>query len=194
MGASGMPDIRASLIGLILFLVQPALAFEQPPPPQALSGDLYADVELGQVFPDGKEFADATAKSPPLEILALYHAQKPNSLEGLKRFVVTHFDLPAQASTPQAVSEEVPIRRHIDALWTLLTRDEPIVPPYSSLLPLPKPYVVPGGRFRELYYWDSYFVMLGLAESSRRVLLEDMATNFADLIDTYGHAPNGTRT
>jgi alpha,alpha-trehalase len=75
-----------------------------------------------------------------------------------------------------------------------LTRDEPIVAPYSSLLPLPRPYVVPGGRFRELYYWDSYFVMLGLAESGRRDLLEDMATNFANLIDTYGHAPNGTRS
>ena len=75
-----------------------------------------------------------------------------------------------------------------------MTRDEPIVAPYSSLLPLPRPYVVPGGRFRELYYWDSYFVMLGLAESGRRDLVQDMATNFADLIDTYGHAPNGTRT
>ena len=53
---------------------------------------------------------------------------------------------------------------------------------------------MPGGRFRELYYWDSYFVMLGLAESGRRDLVEDMAKNFADLMDTYGHAPNGTRT
>ena len=178
----------------VLLLVQPALAFERPAPPQVLFGDLYADVELERVFPDGKEFADATAKSPPAEILALYHAQRPNSLEGLKRFVVTHFDLPAQAATPQAASEHIPIRRHIDALWTLLTRDEPIVARYSSLLPLPRPYVVPGGQFRELYYWDSYFVMLGLAESGRRDLLEDMATNFANLIDTYGHAPNGTRS
>jgi alpha,alpha-trehalase len=178
----------------VLLLIHPALAFERPEPPQVLFGDLYADVELERVFPDGKEFADATAKSPPAEILALYHSQKPNSLEGLKRFVFTHFDLPAQATTPQAASEHIPIRRHIDALWTLLTRDEPIVARYSSLLPLPRPYVVPGGRFRELYYWDSYFVMLGLAESGRRDLLEDMATNFANLIDTYGHAPNGTRS
>jgi alpha,alpha-trehalase len=183
-----------ALVAPLLLLVHPAIAFERPLPPQVLFSDLYADVELERVFPDSKEFADATAKSPPPEILALYHAQKPNSLEALKRFVVTHFDLPAQASTPQAVSEQIPIRRHIDALWTLLTRDEPIVAPYSSLLPLPRPYVVPGGRFRELYYWDSYFVMLGLAESGRRDLLEDMATNFADLIDTYGHAPNGTRS
>jgi len=178
----------------VLLLVQPALAFERPAPPQVLFGDLYADVELEPIFPDSKDFADATAKSPPAEILALYHAQKPNSPEGLERFVVRHFDLPAQAATPAAVSEQVPIRRHIDALWTLLTRDEPIVAPYSSLLPLPRPYVVPGGRFSELYYWDSYFVMLGLAESGRRDLLEDMASNFAGLMDTYGHAPNGTRT
>jgi alpha,alpha-trehalase len=178
----------------ILLLLHPALAFKRPAPPQVLFGDLYADVELEPIFPDSKDFADATAKSPPAEILALYHAQKPNSPEGLERFVVRHFDLPAQAATPAAVSEQVPIRRHIDALWTLLTRDEPTVAPYSSLLPLPRPYVVPGGRFSELYYWDSYFVMLGLAESGRRDLLEDMASNFADLTDTYGHAPNGTRT
>jgi alpha,alpha-trehalase len=54
--------------------------------------------------------------------------------------------------------------------------------------------VVPGGRFREIYYWDSYFTMLGLAESGRRDLLEDMVRDFAYLIDTYGHVPNGART
>ena len=46
-----------------------------------------------------------------------------------------------------------------------MTRHYEQVPAHSSLLPLPKPYVVPGGRFREVYYWDSYFTMLGLAES-----------------------------
>src|ERR1700735_243792 len=80
----------------VLLLLRPALAFERPEPPQVLFGDLYADVELERVFSAGEEFADATAKSPPAEILALYHSQKPNSLEGLKRFIFTHFDLPAQ--------------------------------------------------------------------------------------------------
>jgi alpha,alpha-trehalase len=61
-------------------------------------------------------------------------------------------------------------------------------------LALPKPYVVPGGRFRELYYWDSYFTMLGLSQSGRQDLVQDMITDFAWLIDTYGHVPNGTRT
>jgi alpha,alpha-trehalase len=62
------------------------------------------------------------------------------------------------------------------------------------MLALPQPYVVPGGRFREMYYWDSYFTMLGLAESGRRDLVESMVSDFAYLIDTYGHVPNGTRS
>jgi alpha,alpha-trehalase len=65
---------------------------------------------------------------------------------------------------------------------------------YSSLLPLPRPYVVPGGRFDEVYYWDSYFTMLGLDESGRHDLALSMVENFASLIDRYGHIPNGNRT
>jgi alpha,alpha-trehalase len=54
--------------------------------------------------------------------------------------------------------------------------------------------VVPGGRFREIYYWDSYFTMLGLKESGENDLIENMIKNFAYLIHTYGHVPNGNRS
>jgi neutral trehalase len=64
----------------------------------------------------------------------------------------------------------------------------------SSLLPLPYPYVVPGGRFRELYYWDSYFTMLGLEADGRHDLALNMLKDFAFEIDCYGHVPNGNRT
>jgi alpha,alpha-trehalase len=83
---------------------------------------------------------------------------------------------------------------HIDELWGRLTRSTLEVPPYDSLLPLPKPYVVPGGRFREIYYWDSYFTMLGLEESGRGDLAASMVADFAHFIDVYGHVPNGSRT
>ena len=83
---------------------------------------------------------------------------------------------------------------HIDRLWNQLTRRTPTAPEYSSLLPLPEPYVVPGGRFREIYYWDSYFTMLGLQEARRQDLLEAMVADFAHLLDQYGHIPNGART
>jgi alpha,alpha-trehalase len=62
------------------------------------------------------------------------------------------------------------------------------------LVPLPKPYVVPGGRFREVYYWDSYFTMLGLVENKRTDLVKNMLDNFAHLVTTVGHVPNGNRT
>jgi alpha,alpha-trehalase len=55
-------------------------------------------------------------------------------------------------------------------------------------------FVVPGGRFRELYYWDSYFTMVGLRTSGRDDLVADMVENFARLIDRYGHIPNGARS
>jgi alpha,alpha-trehalase len=54
--------------------------------------------------------------------------------------------------------------------------------------------VVPGGRFREVYYWDSYFTMLGLVESGRTELARSMIDNFAHLVRTVGHVPNGNRT
>ena len=181
-------------LAAVLFVADAALALERPAPPQVEFGDLFADVELQRIFPDSKEFADATAKSPPDEILALYGAERPATPEALKRFVVAHFVLPAEPAASVVASEPKPIRQHIDELWPILTRDTPTVPLHSSLLPLPRAYVVPGGRFRELYYWDSYFTMLGLAESGRQDLLEDMAQNFAALIDAYGHIPNGTRS
>ena len=93
-----------------------------------------------------------------------------------------------QTDTTQTMEE------HIRALWPVLTRPADRGDPRSSLIPLPNPYVVPGGRFREVYYWDSYFTMLGLIESGRTDLVKDMLDNFAYLVTTVGHIPNGNRT
>ncbi|HSG65603.1 MAG TPA: trehalase family glycosidase, partial [Gammaproteobacteria bacterium] len=78
--------------------------------------------------------------------------------------------------------------------WASLSRNADREESGSSLISLPRPYIVPGGRFREIYYWDSYFTMLGLAEAQRYDAIEDMVENFAFLIDTVGFVPNGNRT
>ncbi len=165
-----------------------------PEPPQALFKDLFVAVQSAQLYGDDKAFPDAVAKAAPAAILAEYHAQRPESPEALRRFVASHFTLPSEASTVASRPEHVSIVTHIDELWDALTRRTPTAPAHSSLLPVPRPYVVPGGRFREMYYWDSYFTMLGLQESGRHDLMEDMVRDFAYLIDTYGHVPNGLRT
>jgi alpha,alpha-trehalase len=56
------------------------------------------------------------------------------------------------------------------------------------------PYVVPGGRFNELYYWDSYFIMLGLLQDGRKDLARSMADNFIYEMKYYGKIPNANRT
>jgi alpha,alpha-trehalase len=165
-----------------------------PDPPQVLFKDLFVAVQTEAIYQDGKAFPDAAPNAAPSEILAQYHAARPESPEALKRFVEAHFSLPEQASSAPSPPEQVGIVAHIDGLWDPLTRSTTAAARYSSLLPLPQPYVVPGGRFREIYYWDSYFTMLGLDESGRHDLVADMVRDFAYLIDTYGHVPNGTRT
>lgn len=63
----------------------------------------------------------------------------------------------------------------------------------GTLIPLNKSYIVPGGRFREIYYWDSYFTMLGLIVDDKLDLAQNMIDNFADLIEHVGFIPNGNR-
>jgi alpha,alpha-trehalase len=179
-----------------------------PPPPQQAFGKLFAAVEMARIFPDDKEFADAVPLRPPQRIMEDYRrdgASVPADATALGAFVVSHFRLPqpaaaaAPAPAPPAQGSDsetvrLPLQQHIDALWDELTRTSTTVAEYGSLLSLPCPYVVPGGRFREIYYWDSYFTMLGLRSSGREDLLADMLADFTSLVERFGHVPNGTRT
>lgn len=160
--------------------------------PASLFGPLFAAVQEGGLFPDSKSFADARPRRAPAAILADWQEQQPLPGDGLHRFVRANFDVPQ--NDPVAPPDRRPLAAHIRALWPLLTRTSGDPAPGSSELSLPHPYVVPGGRFRELYYWDSYFTMLGLARSDRQDLVENMIANFGSLFDRLGHIPNGTRS
>ncbi|TNV22743.1 alpha,alpha-trehalase [Buttiauxella sp. B2] len=165
----------------------------QPQPPDVLLGPLFTDVQTAKLFPDQKTFADAVPKNDPLMILADYRMQRNQSGFDLRHFVDVNFSLPHEGEK-YVPPEGQSLREHIDSLWPVLTRTTDSVDKWDSLLPLPKPYVVPGGRFREVYYWDSYFTMLGLAESGHWDKVQDMVDNFAHEIDAYGHIPNGNRS
>lgn len=181
----------SSRIGLALVTIA-LLAAAPPPPPSEVYRALFDAVQLGRVFPDSKTFADAVPKRAPEAIVADYAAQKPAGA-ALRAFVLANFTLPAGAPTPPA-AVRLPLVEHIAQLWPMLTRAPATPPAGSSALALPAPYVVPGGRFREIYYWDSYFTMLGLAADGHDELIESMLTDFEDLIARYGRIPNGTRS
>lgn len=163
------------------------------PAPDKLYGQLFIDVQLGKIFPDGKTFVDCVPKRKVGDIMYDYGMMKGAKFD-VKKFVLDNFDLPPSPPALNYVQQEKDIAQHIKNLWPILKREADKKLEGSSLLPLPYAYIVPGGRFREIYYWDSYFTMLGLKENGEVDMIENMIKNFAYLINTYGHIPNGNRS
>ena len=163
--------------------------------PDQLFPELFEDVQLSGIFPDSKTFVDCTPKFDTDEILSNYHNQRETASFNLKEFVLEHFDLPEDHASNFHADTSRTAEEHVKALWPFLNRpgiDK--VRDNDSLIPIPYDYIVPGGRFGEIYYWDSYFTMLGLAESGRIDAIEKMVRNFSFMINEYGHIPNGNRT
>jgi len=155
-------------------------------------GDLFEKVQLENIFPDNKTFVDCLPKNDLSFIRERYEQEKNNSGFDLKTFVHEYFDEPKTSPVHFKSELNNSVSGHIENLWDVLTRNPEVQ--NDSLINLPHPYIVPGGRFREIYYWDSYFTMLGLKISGRWDLIENMINNFAWLIDQYGYIPNGNRT
>lgn len=166
--------------------------FEQSP--SELYGELFEEVQLSGIFSDSKTFADAIARREPRGIMDRYVVERPKPDFDLKSFVTEEFEVPTSRPSGFVSAPGREVRQHMLALWPILTR--PADPPQSSSsrLPLPYPYVVPGGRFDELYYWDSYFTMLGLEADGLHASVRSLCQNFVHLVRRYGHVPNGNRS
>jgi len=106
---------------------------------------------------------------------------------------VKHFDLPPPLPETK-VKHEDSMLEHLKKHWVNLVRSPQKTTETSSLIQLPHPYVVPGGRFREMFYWDSFFTIVGLLGSDEDELALGMIDNFAFLVEQYGYVPNGNRS
>ena len=160
------------------------------------ASDLFKHVQMAQLFPDSKTFADAIVKTDLNTVLAAYEqacldAEKSGEAVDLATFVNTHFDIPEMISaTSQTKFENV--ADYIEHMWQVLTRT-PDTEQKDSLIALTRPYIVPGGRFREIYYWDTYFTALGLIDAGRTDMAINMLVNFVDILNEVGCIPNGNR-
>lgn len=172
-------------------------------PPSESYGELFyyavnSDGLFGEqgLFADEKALLDATPRLGNEQVRAAFlrevQSKKP---QALRSFVLDHF-LVAESQTLPAdtLYDRLPIDLRIHRLWDALRRYPTHSQAKGTHLPLPKPYIVPGGRFREMYYWDSYFTMLGLLVDGRLTDAQHMVDNFAALLRDYGFIPNGTRT
>jgi alpha,alpha-trehalase len=107
-------------------------------------------------------------------------------------YVPTDFQVPA---TVEQLERQCKVQvQHLPAVIHNLGEADPekINPP--GLLYLENKYVVPGGRFNEMYGWDSYFIVRGLVEDHRVDLAQGMVENFFFEIEHYGAVLNANRT
>ena len=161
--------------------------------PDELLGELFQDVQLRRVHADGKTFVDLVPSARLKRVLKIYKAQRQRPDFDLKLFVQRYFQQyinqaeEAYEANPSNTPEE-----HINELWSVLQRST--YKQRGSLMALPYPYVVPGGRFSEQFYWDTYFIMLGLATAGRYDEIEGMMKNYAFLIRKVGYIPTASRT
>lgn len=85
----------------------------------------------------------------------------------------------------------------VHSLWKNLSRkvaDHVLEKPeLYTLLPLKNPVIIPGSRFKEVYYWDSYWVIRGLLAGKMYETAKGIVTNLVSLIDQFGFVLNGAR-
>jgi alpha,alpha-trehalase len=192
-GFQRQPYMKRIFFFYLSFFLSLSLFAQEILTPDKIYSDLFKDVQMGRIFPDNKTFVDCIPKRKPTDIMYDYGMTKgPNF--NLKKFVEDNFQVPVSPTSNYKTDTSENVITHIKNLWKILKREQDAPVNGSTLLPLPNSYIVPGGRFREVYYWDSYFTMLGLKESGENEMIENMVNNFAYLISQYGHIPNGNRS
>ncbi len=155
--------------------------------------NLFEAVQQAEIFEDQKTMVDAIPLFPIAEIETKYEEEKNHIDFDLKDFVLRNFFLEKLSEKGNEISaNKLPIKEHIKKLWNQLTKTA--YEERGTLLGLPKPYIVPGGRFIEFFYWDSYFVMLGLQVSGNIEMMKNIVENCSYLIMNYGFVPNASRS
>lgn len=163
--------------------------------PDELLGELFGDVQTQQIYPDGKTFVDLIPKKRIRSIKEEYKLLKSDPNFDLREFVTRHFADMSELIHPKepfVTNNDDTTEQHIFRLWDHLERRNRI--DRGSLIALPHEYIVPGGRFNEQFYWDSYFIMIGLAAQGEWKKVEDMVKNAAYMIRKYGYVPTANRT
>lgn len=177
---------KSALVNTLGILIK-----SKPGPDEAFE-DLFKDVQLQKVYRDGKTFVDLVPKSKASSIKKQYLLEKQSPNFDLQEFMGRNFYTDQKQSVVFKSNKKLKPREHIQTLWNVLERKNRL--DKGSLFALPHKYIVPGGRFSEQYYWDSYFTMLGLAADDRWDLVESMTKNCSYMIRKFGFIPNANRT
>lgn len=162
--------------------------------PDEAYGDLFSAVQGRHIYDDGKTFVDLVPKRNVAELQRAYKKALKKPGFDLGAFVADNFYefAPHKNRAQYVPAPHTAAREYVTNLWDELERRNRIN--RGSLIALPYPYIVPGGRFTEQFYWDSYFIMLGLAADGRWAMIEGMMKNYAYMIRRFGMIPTANRT
>ncbi|XP_069690503.1 trehalase-like [Periplaneta americana] len=179
-------------------------------------GDLLKTVQLAELYNDSKTFVDLKQKGNPEETLNKFETLMKNT-EGMpnkdqvRDFVNDAFEDKDELLmwTPEDWTEKPAMLQtiadsqfrdwasDINVLWKNLSRktskDVLQHPEQYSNIYVPNGFIIPGGRFREFYYWDTYWIVQGLLLSEMYDTTRGMLENFLSMVARYGFVPNGGR-
>ncbi|XP_072049536.1 trehalase-like isoform X1 [Amphiura filiformis] len=182
-------------------------------------GKLLDAVQGTKLFDDSKTFVDMHLKRSPEETLAAFDAIDDPWIrddQGIPRvlhdFVSEYFEEPGtefeqwipddwkERPAFLSIIKDGTLRDWagiVHSLWKKLGRkvisEISLNPEQYSLIYVDKPFIIPGERFREQYYWDTYWIIKGLLVSGMTQTVRGMLSNFVDLVKRFGFVPNGNR-
>lgn len=179
-------------------------------------GDVLHVVQTAKVFNDSKTFVDMSLVNPVNETLANFYAMMTEtennpSREKVQEFVNKNFrsigeleeihptDFQSEPKIVKEISDPVvrTFTKNLIGIWPSLTRKVSYHvfedPDTHSLIPVEYPFIIPGGRFKEYYYWDTYWIIKGLLLSDMVETARGMVQNILSMVERYGFVPNGGR-
>lgn len=179
-------------------------------------GNLLHVVQFARLYDDCKTFVDLKIKYDIKTTIMDFEEFMRDSddnptTEQLKYFVDQHFEQdneleeatledfnPAPPFIETIIDEDVKeFALNLIGIWPTLARkvksDVEEAQDLYSIIPVPNAFIIPGGRFREIYYWDSYWIIDGLLVCEMYETAKGMLDNFVAIVKRYGIIPNGTR-
>jgi alpha,alpha-trehalase len=175
-------------------------------------GEILKTVQDAGIFSDSKTFVDMPMKSDPDVIIEQFKNLQNYTIPVLSKFLRDHFLIAGSeimswtptdwVQNPNFIQnmrseayKEFAIQ--VNAMWKALGKqlipDVAVNPQRYSILPQKNPFIVPGERFHEFYYWDSYWILRGLLTCSMNSTARGILLNAFDLIKEFGFIPNGAR-
>jgi len=175
-------------------------------------GDILRTIQQSGIYTDSKTFVDMPMKSDPQVIIEAFKLLDNHSIPLLSKFLRDHFiDAGSEIMswTPtdwvkyptfiqHIKSEEYrEFATQVNGMWKALGKqlvpDVHVNPQRYSIIPQRFPFIVPGERFHEFYYWDSYWIIRGLLTSGMNITARGILMNALDLVKQFGFVPNGAR-